>query len=173
MLVLILWDFPYNASIGELRLWTQTNGRTSDFIREAQHTRAGCTSVGTSVGHPEARPASWTSSETGQRLWGQLLSGMESLKFTRCWDFPGFSGWKSACQCRGHGFDPWFRKILHAGEQNCCTATTEARTPRACTLHKKSHCNDSSPHSPQLEKAAVQQQRPSTATEKWRNFCLN
>ena len=27
------------------------------------------------------------------------------------------SGWESACQCRGHGFEPWSRKIPHAAEQ--------------------------------------------------------
>ena len=27
------------------------------------------------------------------------------------------SGWESACQCRGHGFDPWSGKIPHAAEQ--------------------------------------------------------
>ena len=30
------------------------------------------------------------------------------------------------CQCRGHGFKPWSRKIPHAAEQlNPCTTTTE------------------------------------------------
>ena len=27
------------------------------------------------------------------------------------------SGWESACQCRGHGFEPWSGKIPHAVEQ--------------------------------------------------------
>ena len=27
------------------------------------------------------------------------------------------SGWESACQCRGHGFEPWSGKIPHATEQ--------------------------------------------------------
>ena len=27
------------------------------------------------------------------------------------------SGWESACQCRGHGFEPWSGRILHAAEQ--------------------------------------------------------
>ena len=27
------------------------------------------------------------------------------------------SGWESACQCRGHGFEPWSGKIPHAEEQ--------------------------------------------------------
>ena len=36
------------------------------------------------------------------------------------------SGKESACQCRGHGFDPWPRKIPHAAEQlSPCTTTTE------------------------------------------------
>ena len=36
------------------------------------------------------------------------------------------SGWESACQCRGHGFEPWSGKIPHATEQlSLCTTTTE------------------------------------------------
>ena len=36
------------------------------------------------------------------------------------------SGWESACQCRGHGFEPWSWKIPHATEQlGPCTTTTE------------------------------------------------
>ena len=27
------------------------------------------------------------------------------------------SGWESACQCRGHGFEPWSGRIRHAAEQ--------------------------------------------------------
>ena len=27
------------------------------------------------------------------------------------------SGWESACQCRGHGVEPWSGKIPHAAEQ--------------------------------------------------------
>ena len=27
------------------------------------------------------------------------------------------SGWESACQCRGHGFEPWSGKITHAAER--------------------------------------------------------
>ena len=34
------------------------------------------------------------------------------------------SGWESACQCRGHGFEPWSGKILHATEQLGPWATT-------------------------------------------------
>ena len=27
------------------------------------------------------------------------------------------SGWESACQCGGHGFEPWSGRIPHATEQ--------------------------------------------------------
>ena len=42
--------------------------------------------------------------------------------------FPGLpwwlSGWESACQCRGHGFEPWSGKIPHAAERLGPWATT-------------------------------------------------
>ena len=34
------------------------------------------------------------------------------------------SCWQSACQCRGHGFEPWSEKIPHAAEQLGPWATT-------------------------------------------------
>ena len=39
------------------------------------------------------------------------------------------SGWESACQCRGHRFEPWSGKIPHAVEQlsPCATTTEPAR----------------------------------------------
>ena len=39
------------------------------------------------------------------------------------------SGWESACQCRGHGFEPWSGKIPRAAEQlgPCTTITEPAR----------------------------------------------
>ena len=39
------------------------------------------------------------------------------------------SGWEPACQCRGHGFEPWSGKIPHAAEQLGPWATT---TEPAC-----------------------------------------
>ena len=42
------------------------------------------------------------------------------------------SGYESACQCRGHRFEPWSGKIPHAAEQLSPFATaTEAHAPRA------------------------------------------
>ena len=34
------------------------------------------------------------------------------------------SGWESACQCRGHGYEPWSGKIPHAAERLGPWATT-------------------------------------------------
>ena len=48
------------------------------------------------------------------------------------------SVWKSACQCRGHEFDPWSRKTPHAAEQlSLCTTTTDPTHPRACALQQE------------------------------------
>ena len=71
------------------------------------------------------------------------------------------SGWEYACQCRGHGFDSWFRKIPHAVEQLSPWATTtepvlwsprtttaEARVPRAHAQQQEKP--------PQLEACAPQ-----------------
>ena len=46
------------------------------------------------------------------------------------WSTLGFPWWlsgeESACQCRGHGFDLWSRKIPHPTEQlSLCTTTAE------------------------------------------------
>ncbi|KAJ8780365.1 hypothetical protein J1605_011629 [Eschrichtius robustus] len=50
----------------------------------------------------------------------------EAAEETAGRDFPGGSGWESACQCRGHGFEPWSGKIPHATEQlSLCATTTE------------------------------------------------
>ena len=42
------------------------------------------------------------------------------------WGLPWWrSGWESTCQCRRHGFEPWFGKIPHAVEQlGPCAPTT-------------------------------------------------
>ena len=65
-------------------------------------------------------------------------------------DFPWWlSGKESACQCRGHGFDPWSRKIPRAVEQlspgarnlqlrSPCAATTDVHAPRVCAPQEKS-----------------------------------
>ena len=52
---------------------------------------------------------------------GTPYKGMEGYETRVTEDYIGLpwwrSGWESACQCRGHGFEPWSEKILHAAEQ--------------------------------------------------------
>ena len=56
---------------------------------------------------------------------------------------------------KGHGLDPWSRKIPHASGQLSLCATTEAGVPTS-----RAPQQESSPNSLQLEKACTQQQRP-------------
>ena len=87
-------------------------------------------------------------------------------------------GLKSTCQCRGHGSDPWVQ------EDSTCQRARNAASHNYWTLHarepvlcnERGHCDEkpaqqleSSPHSPQLQKAYTQQQRPTTAKNKQRN----
>ena len=77
------------------------------------------------------------------------------------------SGWESACQCRGHRFDPWSRKIPYAsGQLSPWATTTEAWVPKNPRSATRSHCSEkpapqleSSPHSLQVEKVCMQQRR--------------
>ena len=57
------------------------------------------------------------------------------------------SGWESACQCRGHGFEPWSGKILHAAEQlgPWATATEPARL-EPVLRNKRGHDNERPAH---------------------------
>ena len=47
------------------------------------------------------------------------------------------SGWESACQCRGHRFEPWSGKIPHATEQLSPCATTTEPVRLELVLHNK------------------------------------
>ena len=49
------------------------------------------------------------------------------------------SGYESTCQCRGHRFDAWSRKIPHAAGQLSLCATSAGPDPRACTRDEKAH----------------------------------
>ena len=84
---------------------------------------------------------------------------------------------ESACQCRGHRFEPWSGKIPHAAEQlshapQLLSLRSSAREPQLLKparlehmLHNKRshlnekpvHHNEEQPRSPQLEKAREQQ----------------
>ena len=47
------------------------------------------------------------------------------------------SGWESACQCRGHGFEPWSGKIPHVAERLGPWATTTEPARLELVLHNK------------------------------------
>ena len=57
---------------------------------------------------------------------------------------------KQAYQCKGHGFEPWSGKILHAKEQlSPCATTTEIQSlePKLCNKRSLGTTKKSSPHS--------------------------
>ena len=57
------------------------------------------------------------------------------------------SGWESACQCRGHGFEPWSGKIPHAVEQLGPWATiTEPARPEPVLRNKRGHDSERPTH---------------------------
>ena len=76
---------------------------------------------------------------------------------------------ESACQCTGHGFEPWSGKIPHAVEQLGLWATITEPVHLEPVLHNKRGprtAMKSGPHLPQLEKALAQKRRPNTAINK-------
>ena len=57
------------------------------------------------------------------------------------------SGWESACQCRGHGFEPWPGKIPHATEQLGPWATiTEPARLEPVLRNKRGHDSERPTH---------------------------
>ena len=55
------------------------------------------------------------------------------------------SGWESACQCRGHGFEPWSGKIPRAVEQLGPWATTTEPARLEPVPHNKRVRDDEGP----------------------------
>ena len=56
------------------------------------------------------------------------------------------SGWESACQWRGHRFDPWSGKIPYAtGQLSPCAKTTEPALEPVLP-NKRSHRNKKPSH---------------------------
>ena len=55
------------------------------------------------------------------------------------------SGWESACQCRGHGFEPWSGKIPHAAEQLGPWATITEPARLEPVLRNKRGCDSERP----------------------------
>ena len=62
------------------------------------------------------------------------------------WGLPWWrSGWESACQCRGHGFEPWSGKIPHAAEQLGPWATITEPARLEPVLRDRRGCNSERP----------------------------
>ena len=78
-----------------------------------------------------------------------------SFMITKTWNRAPWwrSGWESACQCRGHGFEPWSGKIPHAAEQLSPWATTAEpahlepvlRNRRGHDSERPAHCDEEWP----------------------------
>ena len=57
------------------------------------------------------------------------------------------SGWESACQCRGHGFEPWSGKIPHAAEHlGPWATTTEPARLEPVPHNKRGHDSERPAH---------------------------
>ena len=79
------------------------------------------------------------------------------------------SGWESACQCRGHGFEPWSGRVPHAAERLGPWATIAKPARLEPVLRNKRGpwtTMKSGPRLLQLEKALAQKRRPNTAINK-------
>ena len=77
------------------------------------------------------------------------------------------SGWESACQCRGHGFEPWSGKIPHAVELlGPCATTTEPACLEPVLRNKRGRDSERPTHRdeewPQL---AATRESPCTETK--------
>ena len=77
-----------------------------------------------------------------------------AFELKHIWGLPWWhSGWESACQCRGHGFEPWSGRIPHATEQLGLWATaTEPARLEPVLLNKRgrdgerpAHCDEEWP----------------------------
>ena len=77
----------------------------------------------------------------------------------------------------GHEFIPWLRKIPHTAEQlSPCATITKPMLQGLCSAAREDTTRSpyittkGSSHSPQLEKANVQQQKPNTTKNKLINL---
>ena len=78
------------------------------------------------------------------------------------------SGWESACQCRGHGFEPWSGRIPHAVERLGPWATTTEPVRLEPVLRNKRGRNSERPAHPDEEWPPLAASGESPRTEKRR-----
>ena len=72
-----------------------------------------------------------------------------------------YSGYESACQCSGHRFDPWSRKIPHAAGATMACVPPLLNQCSKVQAHKRSHRNEKSMHCNQRVAPALQTARES------------
>ena len=85
-----------------------------------------------------------------------------------CFGLPWWrSGWESACQCRGHGFEPWSGRIPHAVEQLGLWATTTEPARLEPVLHNKRGRDSERPahHDEEWPPLAATRESPHTETK--------
>ena len=77
------------------------------------------------------------------------------------------SGWESACQCRGHKFEPWSGKIPHAAEQLGPWATIAEPARLEPVLRNKRGRDDERPahHNEEWSPLATTGESPRTETK--------
>ena len=77
------------------------------------------------------------------------------------------SGWESACQYRGHGFEPWSGKIPHAAEQLGPWATTTEPVRLKPVLRNKRGHDSERPvhHDEEWSSPATTRESPRTETK--------
>ena len=81
------------------------------------------------------------------------------------------SGWESACQCRGHGFEPWSGKIPHVAEQLGPWATITEPAHLEPVLHNKRGRDSDRPvhHDEEWSPLAATRKSPRTETKTQHN----
>ena len=86
----------------------------------------------------------WWECKLVERLWRTVWRFLKKWKIGLPW---WRSGWDSACQCRGHGFEPWSGKIPHAAEQLGPWATiTEPARLEPVLRNKRGHDSERPTH---------------------------
>ena len=101
-------------------------------------------------------------------LWKAPKDGGQLPKKPNRWGLPWWhSGWESACQCRGHRFEPWSGKIPHAAEQLGPWATTTEPAHLEPVLHNKRGRNSERPahHDEEWPLLAATRESPRTETK--------
>ena len=128
--------------------------------------------VGHSAGVAENCLHTHTHTHTHHTQWEPVQLGAHcSLSTVRTKATGGLpwwrSGWESACQCRGHGFEPWSGKIPHAAEQlSPCTTTTEPAHLELVLCNKRGRDSERPTHrDEEWPPLAATRESPRTETE--------